>query len=84
MAGVVGDDRIERAVREREHLMAGAYVEPGRGLGAEIRVVDDVADDRRRAGDLAAGGMLPADAEVATPSAGENPPAPPPRKDRGR
>jgi small-conductance mechanosensitive channel len=45
---------------------------------------EDNHQDSPPAGAQTGGGMLPADAEVATPSAGESPPAPPPRKDRGR
>ena len=46
---VVGDHGVERAVGERENLLAGADVESRAALRAEVRVVDDIADDRRRA-----------------------------------
>src|SRR5579884_3662718 len=51
---LIAHDRVEGAVGEEEHLAAAAHVETGGRLGAEVGVIDDVADDRRRAGDPAA------------------------------
>jgi small-conductance mechanosensitive channel len=45
---------------------------------------EDHGHDLPDPGHQGSSGMLPAGAEVLTPSAGENPPAPPLRKDRGR
>ena len=57
----IGDHRVERTVGEGEHLPSGADVESGRGSGPQVGVVDDVADDRRRA---------PRIARAAAPSTG--------------
>ena len=56
----VGDDRVERAARAVPDLLAGAGAERGRVALAPVRVVDEAADDRRGAGDLAAVGERPA------------------------
>ena len=58
---IIADHRVKRPVGEREHLATRADIEPGARLRAEVGEVDDVADDRRRAGDLPARGVRPAD-----------------------
>ena len=55
----VGDHRVERAVHRPEDRVAVLHVQPDCGLVGEVREVDDVADHRGRAGDLAAGAVLP-------------------------
>jgi hypothetical protein len=55
----VGDDGVEGAEVAAEDDVAVVDVEAGRVVVAEVRVVDDVAEDRRAAGDLAALAVLP-------------------------
>src|SRR5437764_4124782 len=58
---VVGDHGIEGAIGKCEHLVAVDGIDSRGGLGAEVGVVDDLADHGGGAGDLATGAMGPSD-----------------------
>src|SRR5690349_9655470 len=58
---VVANHGVEGPVGKAEHLAPGPEIEAGGGLRAEVGVVDDVADDRRRARDPASRRVAPAD-----------------------